>query len=153
MKVGIFYGSETGNSEMLCEDIETELGDGFECDIQSLADVDPAEMQKDTFYIIVTSTYGNGDLPSTALPFEEALTEGKPDLKGIRFAIFGLGDMVFAETFAHGSMKLAEMMKAQGATQVGERGIHDASGFDMPEDIALPWVQEIMGLMQADKAA
>ncbi|APX12693.1 flavodoxin domain-containing protein [Tateyamaria omphalii] len=153
MKVGIYYGSETGNSEMLCEDIEAELGDGFDCDIQSLADVDPAAMQKDTFYIIVTSTYGNGDLPSTALPFEEALVEGKPDLNGIRFAIFGLGDMVFAETFAHGSMKLADMMKAQGATQVGERGIHDASGFDMPEDIALPWVQGIMGLMDADQAA
>lgn len=153
MKIGIYYGSETGNSEMLCEDIEAELGDGFDCDIQSLADVDPAAMEKDTFYIIVTSTYGNGDLPSTALPFEEALTEGKPDLNGVRFAIFGLGDMVFAETFAHGSMKLAEMMKAQGAVQVGERGIHDASGMDMPEDIALPWVQGIMAQMAADKAA
>jgi len=153
MKVGIFYGSETGNSEMLCEDIETELGAGFDCDIQSLADVDPAAMQTDTFYILVTSTYGNGDLPSTALPFEEALTTGKPDLTGVRFAIFGLGDMVFAETFNHGSMKLADMMAAQGAVQVGERGLHDASGFDMPEDIALPWVQGIVGLMTADKAA
>lgn len=153
MKVGIYYGSETGNSEMLCEDIETELGEGFDCDIQSLADVDPATMEKDAFYIIVTSTYGNGDLPSTALPFEEALVEGKPDLTGIRFAIFGLGDMVFAETFNHGSEKLMGMLKAQGAVQVGERGLHDASGFDMPEDVALPWVQGIMGLMQADKAA
>ncbi|WP_299701993.1 flavodoxin domain-containing protein [uncultured Tateyamaria sp.] len=153
MKVGIYYGSETGNSEMLCEDIETELGEGFDCDIQSLADVDPAAMEKDAFYIIVTSTYGNGDLPSTALPFEDALTEGKPDLNGVRFAIFGLGDMVFSETFNHGSMKLSEMLKAQGAVQVGERGLHDASGFDMPEDVALPWVQGIMCLMAADKAA
>lgn len=153
MKVGIYYGSETGNSEMLCEDIEAELGEGFDCDIKSLADVDPAEMEKGTFYIIVTSTYGNGDLPSTALPFEEALKTKNPDLNGVRFAIFGLGDMVFAETFNHGSMKLSEMLKTQGAVQVGERGLHDASGFDMPEDVALPWVQGIMGLMAADKAA
>ncbi|WP_299295895.1 flavodoxin domain-containing protein [uncultured Tateyamaria sp.] len=153
MKVGIYYGSETGNSEMLCEDIETELGAGFECDIQSLADVDPATMEADAFYILVTSTYGNGDLPSTALPFEEALTTAKPDLQGVRFAIFGLGDMVFAETYNHGSMKLAQMMTAQGAVQVGERGLHDASSFEMPEDIALPWVQGIVGLMTADKAA
>ncbi|MEO0864648.1 MAG: flavodoxin domain-containing protein, partial [Pseudomonadota bacterium] len=103
--------------------------------------------------LLVTSTYGNGDLPSTALPFEEALTGGQPDLTGIRFAIFGLGDQVFAETFAHGSEKLAQMLKDQGAVQVGERGLHDASGFDMPEDVALPWVRGIMDLVKADKAA
>lgn len=153
MKIGLFYGSETGNSEILCEDIEAELGDGFECDIQSLADVDPAALDKDRFYIFVTSTYGNGDLPSTALPFEEALTTGKPDLSGIRFAIFGLGDQVFSETFAHGSLKLSEMLLAQKAEMIGERGIHDASSFEMPEDIALPWVQGIMEQLQADEAA
>lgn len=153
MKIGIYYGSETGNSEMLCEDIEAELGDGYTCDIQSLADVDPAALDKSWFYIFVTSTYGNGDLPSTALPFEEALTEGQPDLTGIRFAIFGLGDQVFAETFNHGSKKLTELLTGRGAVQLGERGLHDASGFEMPEDIALPWVRGIVGLMAKDKAA
>lgn len=153
MNIGIYYGSETGNSEMLCEDIETELGEGYTCDIQSLADVDPAELDKDWFYLFVTSTYGNGDLPSTALPFEDALTDGKPDLTGLRFAIFGLGDQVFAETFNHGSKKLAEMLCALGADQVGERGLHDASGFEMPEDVALPWVQGIMNALTAEKAA
>ncbi|MEO1364474.1 MAG: flavodoxin domain-containing protein [Pseudomonadota bacterium] len=153
MNIGLYYGSETGNSEMLCEDIEAELGDGFTCDIQSLADVDPAALDPGWFYIFVTSTYGNGDLPSTALPFEEALTSGKPDLTGLRFAIFGLGDQVFAETFNHGSKKLTEMLVAQGAVQVGERGLHDASGFEMPEDIALPWAQGIMALLAAEQAA
>ena len=153
MNIGLYYGSETGNSEMLCEDIAAELGEAFTCDIQSLADVDPAALDPTWFYIFVTSTYGNGDLPSTALPFEEALTSGKPDLAGLRFAIFGLGDQVFADTFNHGSRKLAEMLVGQGAVQVGERGLHDASGFEMPEDIALPWAQGIMALLAAEKAA
>ncbi|WP_299146997.1 flavodoxin domain-containing protein [uncultured Tateyamaria sp.] len=153
MKIGLYYGSETGNSEMLCEDIEADLGEGFDCHISSLADVDPNVLDKDTFYIFVTSTYGNGDLPSTALPFEEALKGTTPDLSGIRFAMFGLGDQVFAETFNHGSLKLSEMLIAQKAEVVGERGLHDASGFEMPEDIALPWVQGIMAELQAAKAA
>lgn len=144
MQIGLYYGSETGNSEMLCEDIEAELGDDFECHIASLSEVDPTTLNPETFYFFVTSTYGNGDLPTLALPFEEALSEKQPDLTNIRFAIFGLGDMVFAETFNHGSMKLAEMLVARGATQIGERGIHDASSFEMPEDIALPWVSEII---------
>lgn len=144
MQVGIYYGSETGNAEMLCEDIEAELGDGFACEISSLSEVDPAGLDPGSFYIFVTSTYGNGDLPTLALPFEEALLTNKPDLSGVRFAIFGLGDMVFAETFNHGSQKLAQMLVAHGAQQVGERGIHDASSFEMPEDIALPWVQTVL---------
>ena len=148
MQIGIYYGSETGNAEMLCEDIEAELGEGYQCDIKPLSDVDPAEFDTETFYIFVTSTYGNGDLPTTALPFEDALKEGQPDLAGVRFAIFGLGDMVFSETFNHGSKKLAEMLVERGAVQVGERGIHDASSFEMPEDIALPWVQTILPQMQ-----
>ncbi|MEO0401358.1 MAG: flavodoxin domain-containing protein [Pseudomonadota bacterium] len=153
MKIGLYYGSETGNSEMLCEDIETELGDGYECHIESLSDVDPSSLDKDTFYIFVTSTYGNGDLPSTALPFEDALKADAPDLTGIRFAMFGLGDQVFAETFNHGSLKLSQMLVAQNAEMIGERGLHDASGFEMPEDIALPWVVTIMEQFQAAKAA
>ncbi|MEL6451657.1 MAG: flavodoxin domain-containing protein [Pseudomonadota bacterium] len=153
MKIGLYYGSETGNSEMLCEDIEAELGDGYDCHIASLADVDAGALDKDVFYIFVTSTYGNGDLPSTALPFEEGLVEGKPDLTGIRFAIFGLGDQVFSETFNHGSLKLSQMLIDRGATMVGERGLHDASGFEMPEDIALPWVGTIMEQVQAAQAA
>lgn len=144
MQIGIYYGSETGNAEMLCEDIEAELGEGFECEIKPLSEVDPTEMTASAFYIFVTSTYGNGDLPTTALPFEDALVDGKPDLSGIRFAIFGLGDMVFAETFNHGSQKLADMLVGCGAVQVGERGLHDASSFEMPEDIALPWISTIV---------
>ncbi|WP_415401534.1 flavodoxin domain-containing protein [Tateyamaria sp. SN3-11] len=153
MKIGLYYGSETGNSEMLCEDIEAELGAGYDCHIDSLADVDPSALDKDTFYIFVTSTYGNGDLPSTALPFEEALKADAPDLSGIRFAMFGLGDQVFSETFNHGSLKLSQMLIAQKAVMIGERGLHDASGFEMPEDIALPWVAGIMEQLQAAEAA
>ena len=153
MKVGLYYGSETGNSEMLCEDIEAELGAGYDCHIESLADVDPGALDKDTFYIFVTSTYGNGDLPSTALPFEEALKADAPDLSGIRFAMFGLGDQEFAETFNHGSLKLSQMLIAQKAVMIGERGLHDASGFEMPEYIALPWVAGIMEQLQAAEAA
>lgn len=152
MKIGLYYGSETGNSEMLCEDIEIELGEGYECHISSLADVDAADLEKDTFYIFVSSTYGNGDLPSTALPFEESLTKGKPDLTGIEYAIFGLGDQVFAETYNQGSEKLAAMLTGLGAQQIGERGLHDASSIDMPEDIALPWVTNILEQYQAKAA-
>lgn len=152
MNLHFLYGTETGTSEILCEDIEAEIGDGFETTVTSLGDVDPADLDGETFYIIVTSTYGTGDLPMSAQPFFDKLESAKPDLSKVRFAIFGLGDMVFSETFAFGSKILMEKLVECGARMVGERGIHDASSPDLPEDVAVPWAQEIMGLAQAEAA-
>ena len=152
MKLHFLYGTETGNAEMLCEDIEAELGGGYDITISSMGDVDPCALDGDTFYMIVTSTYGNGDFPATAVAFPDALEASKPDLSHVRFAIFGLGDMVFAETFNHGSERLMKMMIERGAQMVGERGLHDASSADLPEDLAVPWAQGVLAQLQAQAA-
>ncbi|MEM9011095.1 MAG: flavodoxin domain-containing protein [Pseudomonadota bacterium] len=141
MKVAILYGTESGNAELLCDDIKDEIGEEHDCEISSLADVTPADLEPETFYIFVTATHGNGDLPANAAGFRDTLEEERPDLSEINFAIFGLGDMVFAETFNQGSEKLMTELLACKAQQVGERGIHDASTGEPPEDIALPWVR------------
>ena len=150
MDIHFLYGSETGSAEILCEDIRDELS--IDCKINGLDDVKPAELDSETFYIFVTSTYGNGDLPSMAQPFADAMTCEKPDLSHVTFAIFGLGDMVFAETFNNGSKQLMELLVGAGAKMVGERGIYDASSSDMPEDIGVPWAQGIMDLAKAQAA-
>ncbi|MEM7214546.1 MAG: flavodoxin domain-containing protein [Pseudomonadota bacterium] len=152
MKIGLLYGTETGNAELLCDDIEEALGSGFECDIADLGDTDHADLDPSKFYIIVTSTYGNGDLPTTAAPFYDTLAEQKPDLSGIRFAIFGLGDMVFDETYNQGSERLAKLLVECGAQMVGERGLHDASSGEPPEDLALPWARSIVSLLSVEAA-
>jgi flavodoxin len=152
MNIHFLFGTETGSAEILCEDIEADLGSGFDCTITPMADVDPADLKAETFYMFVTSTYGNGDLPSMAQPFADALDETQPDLSHVRFAIFGLGDMVFSETFAQGSEQLMDKLKERGAQMVGERGIHDASTAEMPEDIAVPWAHGILSALKAQAA-
>ena len=152
MKISLLFGTETGNSEMVCEDIQQALGESHECDLASLGATDPTALDADRFYLIVTSTYGNGDLPMSAVAFEDALNEHKPELSDIRFAIFGLGDQVFAETFAHGSKRLRELLLERNAKMVGERGLHDASSFEMPEDIAVPWAEAIVAEVSAKAA-
>jgi len=152
MKLHFLHGTETGNSEMVCEDIEAELGAGFDCTIDSLSDMSPADLHAETFYIFVTSTYGSGDLPATAQPFASALDDEKPDLSHVRFAIFGLGDLIFEDTFAHGSETLMTKLVQCNARMIGQRGIHDASGTDMPEDIAIPWAHGILALLNEEAA-
>ncbi len=107
-------------------------------------DVDPTSLDPDVLYVLVSATFGSGDLPGTAQVFFDTLEAQKPVLSDIRFAVFGLGDRTFAETFNHGSQRLMEQMLACDAKMIGERGLFDASAPDMPEDIALPWWTETL---------
>lgn len=144
MKITILYGTETGNAEMLAEDIQSELEGAHEVDCLNLSGMELGDFDPTRFYLLVCSTYGDGELPASAQPFAEALTAEKPDLSAIKFAIFGLGDSEYEETFNFGPKTLAELMQAQGATQVGERVAHDASGSDLAEDLAFPWAESVI---------
>lgn len=143
MKIELLYATETGNAEMLCDDFEEALGGDYECEIQNMGEVDPTSLNKDSFYIFVASSYGSGDLPASAVSFYDRLAAEKPDLTGLRFAIFGLGDMVFDATFNQGSERLMTALLESKAQMVGERGIYDASSGELPEDIGLPWLDTI----------
>lgn len=140
MKIVLLYGTETGNSEMLCEDLESEFGGDHDLTVQNLSEVAPADLDRDAFHIIVCSSYGDGELPASAQPFAEALSAGA-DLAGLRFAIFGLGDSDY-ETFGEGSHQLADLLIKHKAEQVGPRIVHDAQSGDLAEDLAFPWFEE-----------
>lgn len=152
MKITLLYGTESGNAEMLCDDLKDELDAEHDVDISSFADVTPSDLDQDTFYVLVSSTHGNGDLPAAAAEFVDSVEEEETDFTGITFSVFGLGDMVFEETFNQGSERLMKAMIAHKATMVGERGLHDASTGEMPEDIAIPWLKTCM-MNLLDKAA
>jgi len=144
MKIAVLYGTETGNAEMLAEDLAAELEGDHDVSCANLSGFDPAGFDAGTFYILVSSTYGDGDLPASAQPFARAVEAKAPDLSGIHFAVFGLGDSEYHETFNGGGEKLAALMAARGAVQVGERVTHDASGPDMAEDLAFPWARQVI---------
>ncbi|MCA2013822.1 flavodoxin domain-containing protein [Cereibacter sphaeroides] len=148
MQIAVLYGTETGNAEMLAEDIASHLSD-HDASVTNLSDFDPAGFDASTFYVVVTSTYGDGELPASAQPFAEAMDAAKPDLSGIRFAIFGMGDSEYPETFNYGGKRLEELLTGAGAERVGERVTHDASGADMADDLALPWIDEILSTVDA----
>lgn len=144
MKITILYGTETGNAEMLAEDIQADLEAAHEVVCENLADADPGDFDPTRLYLLVCSTYGDGELPASAKPFAEAVESSQPDLSNVHFGIFGLGDSEYDETFNHGPKRLAELMLARGARQIGERVAHDASGPDMAEDLALPWAEAVV---------
>lgn len=141
MQIAVLYGTETGNAEMLAEDIAAHLGDAK---VANLADFDPADFDAATFYVIVCSTYGDGELPASAKPFAEKMVLQGPDLTGLRFSVFGMGDSEYPETFNFGGKRIEALMTGAGAILVGERMTHDASGPDMADDLALAWIDGLL---------
>lgn len=138
-----------GNAEFLCDDLVKAVPAGVNASSASMEDVPATNLRADTFYVFVVSTYGAGDIPNTAQPFFDDLQAAKPDLSHVRFAMFGLGDRNFGETFNLGSQRVMDLLTDCGATLVGERGIFDASGPKMPEDVAEPWLLDILSKVAA----
>jgi MioC protein len=149
VRVVILFGSEMGTAEAAADVMADELA-GHDVSVYDMTDFDIDDLDVRDFHIIVCSTYGDGDLPTGAEPFFDAVDARKPDLTGLRFAVFGLGDSVYGDTFNRGGETAAEKLTACGAVQVGEHARHDASTEIKAEDMAREWAR---GLTISDEAA
>ncbi|MBL1074453.1 flavodoxin-like domain-containing protein [Nocardia sp. 2] len=138
MRVVILFGSEMGTSEAVAECVADELS-AHDVSVFDMCDYDPGDLDRNDFHILVCSTYGDGELPTGAEPFFTLLDTTAPDLTGLRFAVFGLGDSVYGDTYNRGGEIAAEKMTARGATQVGEHGRHDYSSEVRAKDLARAW--------------
>ena len=123
MKINITYATILGTSQMLAEDLEDALSGAHEVVITDIMHVSIDDLYDGSLYVFISSTTGRGEIPESATDFVADLNDIKPDLSALNFAIFGLGDMGYAETFNMGSQRLADLLKGCGATQIGERGL------------------------------
>ncbi|MBG6095825.1 flavodoxin domain-containing protein [Nocardioides luteus] len=139
----ILYGTESGNSEMVAEDVGDALRDrGIAGEVFAMDEYPVDELSHQELVILITSTYGEGELPVGALPFFEALDAASPNLSSTRFAAFGLGDSTY-ETFNRGIAALVDTFIGLGAEQIGETGHHDAAtGLDASE-AAVSWIDDV----------
>ncbi|MFT3900949.1 MAG: flavodoxin domain-containing protein [Gordonia sp. (in: high G+C Gram-positive bacteria)] len=149
MSTVILYGTETGTCELVADSIADVLAADHDPSIYDMTDFAVDDLDPSDFVIVVCSTYGEGELPTGALPFADELDANKPDLNGLRFAVFGLGDKVYGDTYNRGGEIMAEMLTKLGATQVGEHGRHDLSSDIKPTTQAAEWAEGIAPVINA----
>ncbi|KAL7552363.1 hypothetical protein ACHAWF_015597 [Thalassiosira exigua] len=129
----IIYASVTGNAATYASDLGAILRSGCNvsfvdaCGVNSSLDQEPLRLiESSTLTIFVSSTQGNGELPSLSQKFFSNLFDHSGHLlKGRNCAVLGFGSTaypVFCGAAAHLSSKLAE----QGAQEVVVRGQCDA---------------------------
>ena len=143
MKINILVGTMTGTAQMCAQEMELALdGDDVQVATLLMDKLDPQVFaDREAVYLVCTSTYGQGDVPDNAKALYEALGAHKPDLAGVRYGVFGLGDRTYAETFNFGGKRFDELLSGLGAERIGERYMHDASGGTLPEEVAVDWAQ------------
>ncbi|WP_080903153.1 flavodoxin FldA [Parabacteroides sp. Marseille-P3160] len=131
-KIGIFYGSSTGNTEEAAKLIGEKLGVPSE-DIHDIYKLKASPADYDVLLLGSSST-GSGDLQDDWETFLETLKE--TDLKGKKIALFGLGDSsTFSDTFLGATGKIYDALKDSGATFIGTGVSTDGYTFDESEAV------------------
>ncbi|WP_440312506.1 cytochrome P450 [Leucobacter chromiireducens] len=139
--VSVLFGSESGGAELVAEDLAA-LIPGAEA--TSLGSLLPEDLDPATFYVIVCSTYGDGEVPTDARGFHEALVQRSARLSPLRYAMFGMGDRSYDRTYSRGSELIDEALARNGARRVGEYGRHDAGGSENAGEAASEWVRGVL---------
>lgn len=130
----IAFGSQSGNAESLAKRLAKEAaGRGFAAGVAGLDSLQAADLKNHPNLILVTSTWGEGEMPDNAAGFWEQLNQNgsSPNLQGVRYGVLALGDRNYGDTFCLAGKLLDQRLAELGATRVLERADCDVD-FDEP---------------------
>ena len=125
MRLKLIYGSDTGNTELVTEDLVKLLGD---VEVTTVADLTPEDWDYDRFILGIPTWY-DGELQSD---WEDYFEEFKTiDFTDKTVAIFGLGDQLgYDEWFCDGVGILAKVVLDNGGRVIGYTDKDESYDFD-----------------------
>jgi sulfite reductase (NADPH) flavoprotein alpha-component len=143
----VAFGTDMGNAEDAAMTFAEAVGAiGIETEAIELNQVELGQLQSATHFVVVTSTFGEGEFPDNALLFWEALSAETDRLEHLSFAVLALGDSSY-EFFCGAGKLLDERLEALGATRLAERV--DVDGFY--EQPAASWTSDVVKILQAQQ--
>jgi flavodoxin I len=123
--IGLFYGSTNGHTAVIAQEIKRVLDDryalpgGEVVELFDLAEFYLADAAEFDRLILGVPTWNTGQLQRN---WEAAIDElDELDLRGVRAALFGLGDQVgYPDSFGDALFFVADRLRSCGATLVGQ---------------------------------
>ncbi|AYJ50437.1 sulfite reductase subunit alpha [Rhodococcus sp. P1Y] len=142
----ILYGSQTGNAESLAQDAaDLARQHGLDPHVSSLDAVDMNALSAMRRLIVVTSTYGQGEMPDNAQLFWDAVAaDSAPRLEGLYFAVMALGDTSY-DGYCKAGKDIDARLEALGATRSADRLDCDVEY----EDAAAAWLSSTVPAIAA----
>ncbi|MCE0490362.1 sulfite reductase subunit alpha [Pantoea sp. Mb-10] len=118
----ILYGSQTGNAEALAHTAaKAARAKGLVPVVQALGEVDLDVFATMRHVLIVTSTYGEGEMPDNAQLFWQALSASTaPRLEQMHFAVLAIGDTGY-DGFCQAGKFFDMRLEQLGAKRVVDR--------------------------------
>jgi flavodoxin I len=117
-QVGLFFGTQTGNTQTLAETIQKEMGGDRVVTLHDIADSELSDFDAYQNIIIGCPTWNIGELQADWEGVYNDLDE--VDFSGKKIAYFGPGDQIgYADNFQDAMGILEEKISEQGGTTVG----------------------------------
>lgn len=141
-KTGIFYGSTTGVTEGIAEQIASKLGIATS-DVYNVGSTEANTVGSYEALILGSSTWGAGDMQDDWYDFLDKMTDY--DLNGKTVALFGCGDGAsFGDTFCDAVGTIYEKLQNTGCTFIGSV---KAEGYEYDASTAEVNQGEFVGLL------
>lgn len=133
----VIYGTQTGNAQSVSEDIADQAKEhGLTATVMDMDDVELEQLVNIERLLVVTSTYGEGEMPDNAESLWEAISEDDaPRLEKTFFSVLALGDTNY-DDFCLAGINWDERLAALGAERIADRVDCDVD-FDEP---ASQWI-------------
>ncbi|CAL9370405.1 Sulfite reductase [NADPH] flavoprotein alpha-component [Streptomyces sp. enrichment culture] len=148
--VDVLFGTQTGNAEFLAgELVAGARARGLGGKAVALDAVTPERLAAMSHVLVVTSTYGEGEMPDNAALFWEALqADTAPRLEALRYAVLGLGDRGY-DDFCQAAKVIDTRLEQLGATR-----LHDRVDCDVDfEEPAAAWTAAVLDRVAAETGA
>jgi MioC protein len=152
-KILVLVATMTGTAEMIAEDIAAAHCDRHEFALQALEKTTLEQLAGARTALLVSSTYGEGEVPEPSIPFFNLVKANKPNLSGLVYGAITLGDGgTYPNTFANGGRLWDALLTERGATRVGELLVLDACDPADKSELALRWAGHWLGLIEGRRA-
>ena len=93
MLLDILYATQTGNAETVAKKLELlAKNQGFNVNLVEMNNHDITSFRLLRNVAIVTSTFGNGEVPEMGIDFWEELKSSKVEMVNLRYGLIALGD-------------------------------------------------------------
>ncbi len=145
--IEILVGSQMGAAEYTAEQVaDTLVQAGYEVSLHLTPELE--QLSRNAIWLVITSTYGAGDLPDNIQPFADQLAQDQTDLTTVSYAVITLGDSSY-DTFCLAGSKIAELLAKNSAKNLDLSLEIDAQHADLPEDLALAWLPQLISKLSA----
>jgi len=147
--INILYGTQTGNAESVANDAASVAKThGLLPVVKSMDEIEIDALAKMEYLLIVTSTYGEGEMPDNAQLLWDAISADSAEkMQQTKFSVLALGDTSY-DLFCKAGIEWDDRLVELGATRLYDRVDCDVD-FD---EAAENWLTSVIPMM-ADGAA